>query len=686
MSAGVKAALIGASALMRCIYPILIAGLLLARQSVAGTLHVPADYPAIQAAINAAVDGDTVLVAPGTYFENLNFNGKAITVVSSDGPQTTTVDGGRAGSVVTFTSGEGSGSVLGGFTLQDGIAYWGAGATMSLSSPTIVSNIFQNNEQYYGGFGAGIGGNSASPIIEKNIFRDNTVESDTQYSEGVVCFFNSSSPLIADNIFLNNPCRAINILLPAGNTPVVINNTFVSNSVAIAVNVLGNTGIFCNNILVDNDIGVGASAGITWDNNLVYGGQTGYSGIPDQTGINGNISADPVFACPASGDYRLLKISPCIDAGTNLGAILPATDFDGNPRIIAGNSNGVAIVDMGAYEFDPATHLSACPTVSGPAIVTTECGSPVTVTVLVGQSDGDAFTVVWMLNGTVVQTNWVPASQSAIVTNISFVAGLPLSTNLVEAAVMDSSADTAYYSTIVTIVDTTPPILICPTNMTVDFDGVIGAPVIFTATATGICSGTLPVNCAPPSGSIFAIGTNTVTCTAMDGSGNISQSNFLVTVLGAHGVEANVLAELRAFQSGQGLHAPLLNRVIADLTLALAPGLWAGEMNLTAGNGKNVFNEEADAVQWLSIFMPQNQGTGAKMLLQRSIDRLVKVDRVLAVVQIQAATARGLSARQLSNASRELNQGDAAVARQQYVSAISHYQNAWNTALHLTSH
>jgi len=70
-------------------------------------LHVPGDYPTIQAAIDAAVAGDTVLVDPGTYVETINFRGKAITVKSAYGPKVTFIDGNRRGSVVTFDSREG---------------------------------------------------------------------------------------------------------------------------------------------------------------------------------------------------------------------------------------------------------------------------------------------------------------------------------------------------------------------------------------------------------------------------------------------------------------------------------------------------------------------------------------------------------------------------------------------------
>src|SRR5215467_11246084 len=88
----------------------------------ATVIHVPGDQPTIQAAINAANNGDTVLVSPGTYTENINFLGKAITVTSSNGPKLTIIDGGGVSSVVTFSTNEGLSSVLSGFTLQNGNA------------------------------------------------------------------------------------------------------------------------------------------------------------------------------------------------------------------------------------------------------------------------------------------------------------------------------------------------------------------------------------------------------------------------------------------------------------------------------------------------------------------------------------------------------------------------------------
>jgi hypothetical protein len=142
----------------------------------AKTIHVPSEKPNIQAGINAAVDGDTVLVAPGTYIgtgnRDIDFNGKAIVVMSEDGPENTIIFCQSKGLGFYFHNTEDLDSEVNGFMIARGYSGYGGGMRIWSSSPTIKNCIFFKNESV--DRGGGINGICTSTyILNCYFFRNN---------------------------------------------------------------------------------------------------------------------------------------------------------------------------------------------------------------------------------------------------------------------------------------------------------------------------------------------------------------------------------------------------------------------------------------------------------------------------------------------------------------------------------
>lgn len=201
------------------------------------TIKVPTDQPTIQAGINAASNGDTVLVAPGTYTENISFIGKAITVTSTKGSAVTTIDGGRIAPVVTFTNGEGRKSVLSRFTLRNGTStaetyYSGGGVFVNGTSPTIANNVIQNNSACNSG--GGIGVSDGSPIIKNNTITGNFQSSCVGGpGGGGIAVLGYGKAKIIGNKIENNSWPFDNgggIALDGAGTPTIMNNIISNNS------------------------------------------------------------------------------------------------------------------------------------------------------------------------------------------------------------------------------------------------------------------------------------------------------------------------------------------------------------------------------------------------------------------------------------------------------------------------
>jgi len=201
-------------------------------------VHVPVDQPTIQAGINAASNGDTVLVSAGTYYEQINFNGKAITVLSQSGNKVTIIDGtGLLGPVVIFGTGETTHSVLQGFTIQNGSlnssSFEGGGIAVIGASPSIIGNIIRNNVAVDRGGGINI--YQGSPLVQGNTITGNTVAFTGGTEGGGIDVLAASSARIVGNTIQNNFGVGFGGgigLFGAGN--VLVRNNTISNNVALS--------------------------------------------------------------------------------------------------------------------------------------------------------------------------------------------------------------------------------------------------------------------------------------------------------------------------------------------------------------------------------------------------------------------------------------------------------------------
>ena len=180
-------------------------------------LHVPTDFPTIQAGIDATLNGDTVLVKPGTYHENINFCGKNIVVgsrfLTSGNPDfisSTIIDGDSTGSVVTFNSGEDSTAMIIGFSITDGFALLGGGIFCDGSSPTICHNEILLNVAGGEGIDKGAGifcRNSATKIKFNNIHNNRLCQFGSDiFRGGGICGDTSDLLIIGNDIYNNMAC------------------------------------------------------------------------------------------------------------------------------------------------------------------------------------------------------------------------------------------------------------------------------------------------------------------------------------------------------------------------------------------------------------------------------------------------------------------------------------------------
>ncbi len=375
---------------------------------------VPQDYPTIQAAIDAAQNGDIVLVAPGVYGESLVLSGKTITLASqfyttgdTQVIDSTTIDGQADLAVITVDASVGPDTQIVGFTIrnaEDGIKAHGKlrilnnritgtrdGIDFQNAGGLVRDNTFENNSD------DGIDGDGATGVtIENNTIRsngDDGIEIRLHEYGGVTLTLSIRNNAITgngeDGIQLidypdvSNRVFDIRYNLIADNAQVglglmdngesnedyrgasiperihLFNNTFSGNPYAVTG---GDNLIALNNLFVNSTV-VGlknVDAGSIAAYNLYWNNGTNYQG--SNIDLNTTLFADPLL----DATYHLLPGSPAIDAGMAHFEWNGETVLDLPPGAYSG-----AAPDLGAYEFDSEAPTPTPTPTPGPVLTFT---------------------------------------------------------------------------------------------------------------------------------------------------------------------------------------------------------------------------------------------------------------------------------------------------------------------------
>lgn len=334
-------------------------------------IRVPADSLTIQSGLNWALSGDTVLVAPGVYYENIRWpNRDGIVLLSEGGAEVTIINGNDTARVMTMNAiAYTSATVVRGFTITNGrlTALYGYGAGIFCrGNPVFFDNRVVNNTISALGYGGGVYADGA-PTFGYNLIAHNKIErpggGGWRYGGGIYCtgsgifyqnhFYENiiadtagggfwyggalcligGRPIIFSNLFLRNRAGATTSGFAYGGalyidsaTALVLNNTFVANICSTAIPYGGaiyvnrsRTSVIKNNIIVGNiatgilPYGGGIACQLDTLDTLVFDYNDVWGNLPTdyhacRPGPNA-ISLNPLFVSGPAGEYYLSQIS-----------------------------------------------------------------------------------------------------------------------------------------------------------------------------------------------------------------------------------------------------------------------------------------------------------------------------------------------------------------------------------------
>ncbi len=366
----------------------------------ASTLHVPSQYPTIQAAIDAAAPGDTVVVAPGVYTENLTID-ETVHLVSEYGPQSTTIVAADADSTISMTLETGESPTLSGFSITGGTALFGGGVNVYGGAPVITGNIVSGNLACNGG---GLYLLATAALVRDNHIVENGPDGCSGGRGGGIYLgaqATAGAATIRNNVVEGNLSSVVGgILVNAAGPAVIDSNRIVGNDTQSSTGI-GSLDVanyspisFVNNIVDGNggsrDVNLviaSSNPGITIAHNTFVGSASHAATIEmsyfsDSSRITSNIFANSTVGidCPYEADPTTIAridhnlftgvaaTGDCAGAGVGDGNVLSNVFLDPNYQIsggsgaaidTAGTDTGVSVDHAGETRIGVAPDMGA---------------------------------------------------------------------------------------------------------------------------------------------------------------------------------------------------------------------------------------------------------------------------------------------------------------------------------------
>ena len=292
---------------------------------------VPTQYPTIQGAIEAAAFFDAICVEAGTYHENIDYQGKFVSVTGVAGAAETIIDGGQAGPVVRFVSGENYVALLEGFTLTNGQAEFGGGLLVEDASPGLSDLVVENNRAEYGG---GVSLVDSTTTLERVVVTGNTA-----FQNGGGIYLASPSATLShvsvtDNVVLENDGGGIYIM---SGEP-VLDRVLIEGNVAFAYG--GGLVVYAaapslTNVSIENNT-AGGSGGVRIITSSPVLTNVTVAGNTAEVAFGGGLSAHS-SSSPVLSNVRIFGNQ---SAGAGGGVVVWGSQATCDQVTITGNSTG----------------------------------------------------------------------------------------------------------------------------------------------------------------------------------------------------------------------------------------------------------------------------------------------------------------------------------------------------------